>query len=505
MGFACATSVAVVGVEGHLVQVEADVAQGLPQLVITGLGDLAVVQARDRVRAAVVNSGQPWPPGRITVGLSPAWLPKHGTGLDLAIAAAVLAAAAAIDPTSLGHIALIGELGLDGTLRRIRGVLPAVLTAARRGIPRVAVPAPNLAEARLVPGIDVVGMSRLLDLPAALRGESCDEPAMPADPIESKLGHETDLSDVVGQELGRLAVEIAAAGGHHLALFGPPGAGKTMLSERLPGLLPSLDTESALEVSAVHSVAGVLSDGSPLVRRPPYQAPHHSATVPALVGGGTGLAKPGAISLAHRGVLFLDEAPEFPARALDALRQPLERGEVVLARSGGTIRYPARFQLVIAANPCPCATGTTECECSPATRRRYFGRLSGPLLDRIDIQVDLLPLTAASLLSDSGVAESTEVVAKRVVDARSAASHRWRSHGWETNADVPGRALRGPLRLPRSVTSAVDTMVDRGQLSARGYDRVLRLAWTVADLSGLDRPGRAELNEATFLRTRGAA
>jgi magnesium chelatase family protein len=280
-----------------------------------------------------------------------------------------------------------------------------------------------------------------------------------------------------------------------------------MLAERLPGVLPPLDVDAALEVTAVHSVAGVLPAGSPLVERAPYQAPHHTASIAALVGGGSGLPRPGALSLANRGVLFLDEAPEFPTRVLDALRQPLERGEVVIARSGGVARYPARVQLVLAANPCPCASaaGDVACTCSSVTRRRYLGRISGPLLDRIDIQLDLLPVTASALLREAFDVEDSAAVARRVVEARAAAAKRWRANGWRTNAEVPGGALRGPWRLPKRVRASVDQLVDRGQLSARGYDRVLRLAWSIADLAGHDSPSTSDVNEATFLRTRGAA
>jgi magnesium chelatase family protein len=508
MSFARAASIALVGVEGHLVEVEAHLARGLPGLVITGLPDPAVAEARDRVRAAVLNSGEEWPSSRITVGLGPAWLPKHGSGFDLAVAAAILAAAGTAPPAGLVGVAIVGELGLDGRVRPVRGVLPAVLAAVREGVVRIVVPVENAAEARLVPGVQVFGVASLQALLAFVRGTPVPEesPAVRAGPVEA-VGAGMDLADVVGQELGRTAVELAAAGGHHLALFGPPGAGKTMLAERLPGLLPPLEIEAALEVTAIHSVAGVLPAGSPLVRHAPYQAPHHTASVAALVGGGSGLAKPGALSLANRGVLFLDEAPEFPARVLDALRQPLERGEVVIARSGGVARYPARVQLVLAANPCPCASaaGDVACTCSSTTRRRYLGRLSGPLLDRIDIQLNLLPVRASALLAEGNDMEESAVVARRVVAARQAAAARWREHGWRTNSEVPGGELRGRWRLARRVTEAADKGIDRGELSARGYDRVLRIAWTVADLRGHHSPTQSDVNEATFLRTRGAA
>ncbi len=506
MGFACAASVALVGMKGHLVEVEAHLAQGLPGFVITGLPDPSVAEARDRVRAAVLNSGEAWPARRITVGLGPASLPKHGSGFDIAVAAAILAAAGVAPPDRIAGAALVGELGLDGRIRPVRGVLPAVIAAARAGVRRVVVPSENAAEARLVPGVDVVGVATLRALLSFVRGESLPPEVPMPTLVPTAESTPPDLVDVVGQETGRGAVEVAAAGGHHLALFGPPGAGKTMLAERLPGVLPPLDIDAALEVTAVHSVAGTLPAGSPLIERPPYQAPHHTASIAALVGGGTGLAKPGALSLANRGVLFLDEAPEFPSRVLDALRQPLEQGEVVIARSGGVARYPAHVQLVLAANPCACASaaGDTACICSPMARRRYLGRISGPLLDRIDIQLNLEPVKASALLMEDVDVEASEAVAKRVGAARDAAAERWRGCGWRTNAEVPGGALRGRWRLPRAVTATLDRLADRGELSARGYDRVLRMAWTVADIAGSTRPAPEDVNEATFLRLRGA-
>jgi magnesium chelatase family protein len=307
---------------------------------------------------------------------------------------------------------------------------------------------------------------------------------------------------VAGQALGRRAMEVAAAGGHHVALFGPPGAGKTMLAERLPSILPELDDEAALEVTALHSIAGALAPGGQLLRRPPFQAPHHTATVQSLVGGGSGLARPGALSLAHRGVLFLDEAAEFSSRALDALRQPLETGRVLLRRTEGSTEYPARVQLVLAANPCPCAkpAGDAYCECSPQARRRYLSRLSGPLLDRIDVQVTLTPLGAAALMSVDPPGEPSAVVADRVLRARAAAAARW-SARWRTNAEVPGPALRrAPWRLPESDTVALRRRLDHGSLSARGFDRIIRMAWTIADLDGRPRPDEGDVAEATQLR-----
>lgn len=494
--------VGLVGVTGHLVEVEADLAPGLPAVVLSGLPDTALNEARDRVRAAIVNSGQHWPNRRITVNLLPATLPKHGSGFDLAIAAAMLGGSGELPLAPLADVVILGELGLDGTVRPIRGVLPMVVAAARAGISRVVVPVENAAEAAVVPGVRVRAVDSLHRLVAYVRdgvGLLDPPPRRTAPPVSGP-----DLSEVAGQGLGRRAVEVAAAGGHHLALLGPPGAGKTMLAERLPSILPELDDDTALEVTALHSIAGLLPPGGELVRRPPFQAPHHTATVPAIVGGGSGLARPGAVSLAHRGILFLDEAAEFQSRALDALRQPLEHGRVVINRARGGTEYPARVQLVLASNPCPCAkpAGDTHCECTPLARRRYLSRISGPLLDRIDVQVTLSPLGAAELMDSGESNESSAEIGARVAAARAAATARWAGLGWKVNADVPGPYLRqARWRLPAASTDTLRRRLDRGSLSARGFDRIIRMAWTISDLDGRDRPGADDVAEATNLRT----
>lgn len=503
MSLAHTRSVTLTGVQGQLVEVEADLADGLPGLTMIGLPDPVLHEARDRIRSAVANSGEGWPSRRITIALSPADLPKRGSLLDVALAIAVLAAAGAVPTDGLGGVVLLGELALDGRLRPTAGMLPAVLAAARSGVRRVVVPGPNAAEAALVPDIDVRGAERLADLIAFLRGEPDRVVVGRPGGARSPRTH-ADLADIAGQAAGRRAVEVAAAGGHHLFLGGPPGAGKTMLIERLPGILPMLDDAAALEVTAVHSVAGLLGPGAPLVRQPPYQAPHHTASMAALVGGGSGIAGPGAISLAHRGVLFLDEAPEFARGVLDAMRQPLESGEVVIARAGGQVRFPARFMLALAANPCPCASpsGDLDCGCSRVARRRYLSRLSGPLLDRIDLHVWLTPVSAGDLLGDPQMAESSELVAKRVAEARAATAERLAGTGWRTNAEVPGTALRSRWRLPSRVTELADEALHGGWLGARGYDRVLRLAWSIGDLAGRTSPSADDVDEAVGLRSR---
>jgi magnesium chelatase family protein len=498
-------SVGLAGVHGALVEVEVDMAAGVPGVVLVGLPDAVVRQSVDRVKAAVVNAGGEFPLRRITIGLSPASMPKQGSGFDLALAAAVLAAAGAVPRAAVDRLVLLGELGLDGSVRAIRGVLPAVLAAARAGHPQVVVPVTNADEAALVDGVEVLAVGSLGQLMAHLAGRSTLVPHVRGAVPEPDAG--PDLGDVVGQTTGRRAVEVAAAGGHHLFLAGPPGAGKTMLAERLPGLLPALDEQGALEVTAVHSIAGSLPSGAPLLTRPPFEAPHHSATMAALIGGGSGQIRPGALCRAHRGVLFMDEAPEFPRAVLDTLRQPLERGQVTIHRAAGSATFPCRAQLVLAANPCPCASasGDTACTCSPVERRRYRSRLSGPLLDRIDLRVELPPVTRAAWLDGLGEPESTDVVARRVRRARAVAAERLSGTGLTLNSQVPGRLLRDRFAPPRAAMALAERALERGALSVRGFDRVQRVAWTLCDLAGRTVPGPDEVAEALGMRLQRAA
>jgi magnesium chelatase family protein len=504
-----------IGVDGHRIDVETLVSAGLVAWTVVGLPDAAVLEARDRVRAALLASGHAPPQARVTVNLSPASLPKAGSGLDLALAVGVLAATGAV-PESVRAVAHVGELGLDGRLRLVRGVLPLVLGLARLGVRSVVVPAVCAAEARLVPGVRVIGAHSLSDVVAHHRGESVpvapdpdsgledpgrDCPVGPGGPaVGSGPG---DLADVVGQPLGRRVVEVAAAGGHHLLLQGPPGTGKTMLAARVPGLLPDLDDEDAVTVTAIHSVCGTLAAPG-LLRRPPVEDPHHTASVAAVVGGGAGLPRPGAASRAHAGVLLLDEAPEFSRPVIDALRQPLETGSVVIHRSRGTARLPARFMLVLTANPCPCAQPAEACTCRPVERVRYGRRLSGPVLDRIDLRVELPPVGAGHWAAGDG--EPSAAVAARVLAARGAARERWTAAGYRLTSEVPGPLLRSPRYRPQAPALArLTRAVDAGVLSGRGADRCLRVAWSLADLAGRRVPGRAEVDEALDLRTRGAA
>ena len=508
MALARAFAVALTGVRGDIVEVEADISAGLPAFVLIGLPDAALGESRKRVSAAAVNAGSPLTQRKLTVNLSPASLRKQGSGFDLAIAIAALAAAGDVPAESASRAVHLGELGLDGRLRPVPGVLPAVLAARDAGVRRVLVPTANAAEAELVDGVDVVAVTGLR---AAAIAHGAELDPVELDPVEGPaLEHaapaEPDLADVAGNDEAVDALVAAAAGGHHVAMVGPPGAGKTMLARRLPSLLPDLTGDEALESTSIRSLAG-LGVGGGLVRRPPFEAPHHTASAVSLVGGGSGRIVPGAIVRATNGVLFLDEAAEFPPSVLDALRQPLESGAVSIHRASGAATFPARFQLVLASNPCPCGrygSVAEESACTPIARRRYLARMSGPLLDRVDIHLTVRRLGLAALRSSADgdrLVRSSAALRERVEAARQVAMTRLAGTGWRRNADVAGTWLRaGARRIGPTAVGPLDRALERGAITMRGYDRALRLAWTLADLDGAAGPSADHIGRALFLR-----
>jgi magnesium chelatase family protein len=514
MPFATAHTVSLHGAVGHLIDVQSDVSAGQVGVTLVGRPDTTLNEARDRCRMAIVNSGLEWPATRrITILLSPADLLKRGTHFDVAIAVSVLGAAGHIPAASLAATAFIGELTLDGNMRSITGVLPMVLAAAERGIRRVFVPEPQAREASMVPDMVVIGMRSLGQVVAELRGDEVPE-APPVVPMsgaqllswrgQSRL-EETDMSDLLGMADSRYAVEVAAAGGHHLLLSGPKGSGKTSIAERIPTILPDLSHAESLELTAIHSLAGTLDPSSGMLHRPPFAAPHHDASKASLIGGGSGQVRPGEISRAHCGVLFLDEFPLFRADVIEALRQPLESGDVTIARQDESVTLPARGMVVLACNPCPCGeysadVRSSQCKCKEVQRRDYRSKITGPVADRVDIVRHLTPLTAHDQHDRFVVPESSAQIRERVELARDRQRARFRGESWRLNGHAPGPFLRERWPLTADAQSAVDEEMYAGRLSRRGATRVHRLAWTVADLRRVDQPGRSEVDVALRLR-----
>lgn len=493
--------IALQGLEGTKVEIEAATTMNIPKTVFVGLPDTSLNEAKERVKHGVRATGKKWPDGMLTVNLSPGSVPKHGTHFDVAIAVAVMA----VDPKNevrtelLASTVMFGELGLDGRVRPVRGIIPLLLAASKRGFANAIVPATQLSEAELVPGITVWGVEHLGEVLGVLAGNPTVHPTPPLASSSDNRALVPDLSDVQGHEDGKFALEVAAAGRHHLFLHGPPGVGKTMLASRLTSILPPLTPDEAIEVSALHSLAGErLTEG--LITRPPYQDPHHTASRQSLVGGGGREIRPGAVSLAHLGVLFLDEGPEFGQKTLESLRVPLENGYVCIGRAMHQVQFPARFQLVLAANPCPCGySGVVgkECSCPPFRVRQYQDRLSGPILDRVDI-LHRMPAVSRFMEINQAPSETSAVVLERVLEARQRQRHRLRDTPWATNSQVSGSYLRKELPLPD--TALINRALARGTLSARGVDKVLRVAWTLADLAGNDVVTDTELGAAMQLR-----
>ncbi|HEY3210431.1 MAG TPA: YifB family Mg chelatase-like AAA ATPase [Actinomycetota bacterium] len=493
--------VAVVGVHGHLINVEAHVGRGLPALTLSGLPGAGVQDARERVRPAVESSGLQWPLRRVVVNLSPAGVRKDGPGFDLPIALGVVAASGQVRGRQLSRYAFAGELSLKGELVATAGILAVAIAAAKGGLEGVVVPEANLAEAELVEGLRVVAAPSLAAVVGFIRGEWVPQPSRALPAPSDDRGPSVDFSEVRGQAVARRALEIAAAGGHNALLIGPPGAGKTMLARRLPSILPTMTPQEAIEVTRLHSVAGILAGGG-LVDSRPFRAPHHTISPAGLLGGGSGFLRPGEASLAHNGVLFLDELTEFRRDAVEGLRQPLEDGRIVVARASGAVEFPARFALVAASNPCPCGFDgdlRRHCRCLPNRLDAYRQRLSGPMLDRVDIHLSVPRLTRTELLG-SEPGESSSVIRARVEGARERQRTRMARFPWRCNAQMAGGVARREARMTDRAEALLSAAVEGLTLSGRSFDRALKVARTIADLAGHDRVEAEHMAEALSYR-----